>query len=120
MEKPSFSLITKFNSQEAKRFFQKAKIRKKTEGLEILIAPRSFEYGRILVITPRKSGNSPERNKIRRRLKHIFYENKMYENSFDFVVIVSKIAIDLTFDQLKEILISSLNDASKNIKTDSQ
>lgn len=119
MKKTNFSLITKFDSQEAKKFFKKAKIRKKIEGLEILIAPRSFDYGRILIITPRRSGNSPERNKIRRRLKHIFYENEIYEKPFDFVIIVSKNAISLNFDQLKEILINSLNDATENIKKQS-
>ena len=104
MKKTTSKPIYKFSQQEAKRFFQKSITKKNIEGLTILLAPRVFDYGRILVITPRKSGNAPERNLIRRRLKHIFYEDKLYEKPFDCIVIISKQSIDLNFDKLKSIL----------------
>ncbi len=96
--------LSRFSRDEVRQVFRKAKIKKKIEGLEFFLAPRLFEFGRILVITPRKTGNAPERNKIRRRLKAIFYEEKLYEQPYDCIIIVRKEAIQLSFDQLKKIL----------------
>ncbi|OGB84175.1 ribonuclease P protein component [candidate division TM6 bacterium RIFCSPHIGHO2_12_FULL_32_22] len=108
------SQFFQFEKREAKEFFRKARSRKKIKGLEILLAPNFLDYGRLLVITPRRAGNAPQRNLIRRRLKHIFFEDKLYEQPFDCVVIVSKDAINLTFQELKEILHEIINNAKKN------
>lgn len=64
-----------------------------------------MDFGRILVITSRKIGSAPKRNKIRRRLKSIFYENKLFALDYDCIVIVRQgSAINLEFYELKEIL----------------
>jgi ribonuclease P protein component len=110
IKKPNLNSLYRFNEQEVKKFFKRASKRIKIEGLNILLAPRTLDYGRLLVITPRKSGNSPERNRIRRRIKHIFYEDNFYEKSFDWVIIVSKQAINLDFDRLKTILNKIINE----------
>ncbi|OGB84295.1 ribonuclease P protein component [candidate division TM6 bacterium RIFCSPHIGHO2_12_FULL_32_22] len=112
--KNSTAKFFQFQKREVKEFFKKAKFRKKIKGLEILLAPSFLDYGRFLAITSRKAGNAPQRNLIRRRLKHIFFEDKLYEKSLDFIVIVSKEAINLNFQELKEILHEIVNIAKKN------
>jgi ribonuclease P protein component len=54
-------------------------------------------------------GTAPERNKVRRRLKAIFYEEKLFDQGYDCVVIVKKPGVLLTFDQWKQLLIESLS-----------
>jgi ribonuclease P protein component len=103
--------ITLFSSAQIKTLFKKARTQFKNLGLEIRLAPREFDFGRILIVIPRSAGNAPERNRIRRRLKAIFYEEHLFEKEFDWIVLVSKQAIPLSFSQIKEILLSVLKKA---------
>lgn len=68
-----------------------------------------LDYGRLLVVTPRAVGTAPQRNKIRRRLKAIFYENKLFERPFDYAIIIRKEATQLPFDSLEEIIVRTFN-----------
>jgi ribonuclease P protein component len=98
--------LSTFSNDEVKTIFRSASIRKKFEGIDVLCAPQLSTWGRLLVVTPRKSGNAPQRNKIRRRLKAIFYEEKFFERGYDCVVFVKKEGINLSFDELKAMLMS--------------
>ncbi len=102
------SLISQFKKDEVEQIFRKPKKRIKTEWFDVLLSLKKYDFGRILVITSRKIGNAPKRNKIRRRLKSIFYEDKLYELPYDCVVIAKKEGIELSFDQLKTTLLSIL------------
>ncbi len=100
--------ITKFTSKKAiDELFKKARRVIKHPGLHILIAPKAGTFGHILIIASRKTGNAPERNKIRRRLKSIFYEEKLYEKDLDCIVIVKKEGTPLPFAELKELLLKA-------------
>lgn len=98
-------LISSFKKKEVDQIFKTSKKRIKKEGLEIILAPKILDFGRILVITSRKIGGAPKRNKIRRRLKSIYYEGKLFNFGYDCIVIVRQgSAINLEFVELKEIL----------------
>ena len=101
-------LISTFKKDEVNHIFKSPDKKIKTEWFDILLAPKNQEFGRILVITSRKIGNSPKRNQLRRRLKSIFYEHKLFNLTFDCIVIAKKDAINLSFEELKNILISAL------------
>ena len=97
--------LSSFSKQEVAQLFSKAKrVLKKHPGLDILCAPTAQDFGRILIITSRKVGKASKRNLIRRRLKAIFYEEKLYEKGLDCIVIVKKEGINLPFKELKGIL----------------
>lgn len=100
--------ITQFQSKkEIDALFKRARCAVKHPGLFILIAPAQSDIGRILIIASRKVGNAPQRNKIRRRLKSIFYEEKLYEKGFDCIVIVKKEGTQLPFETLRELLLDT-------------
>jgi ribonuclease P protein component len=108
------SLISKFTRQEINDLFRNSKKYLKHPALDILLSPATHEeFGRILVVTPRKVGTAPERNKIRRRLKAIFYESRLFELDYDCVVLVKKEAISLSFNELKALLIETMVKAPK-------
>ena len=104
-------LIGTFSKTEISALFKKAKrIRRRHPNVDILCAPSLHkDFGKILVITPKKIGKANKRNLIRRRLKSIFYEEKLYKNLLDCIVIVKKDALGLSFDQLKTLLKESIS-----------
>jgi ribonuclease P protein component len=100
--------ITRFSSKKViDELFKKARRVIKHPGLHILTAPKASSFGHLLIIVPRKAGNAPERNKIRRRVKSIFYEEKLYQKDFDCIVIVKKEGIALPFTELRELLLKA-------------
>jgi len=106
--------ISKFTKCEIDYLFQHARSVFKDQSCTILMAPRQKEFGRILIITSRKVGNAPQRNLIRRRIKSIVYEEKLFNCNVDCAVIVYKKAITLSFEELKIIIISAYKKGGKN------
>ncbi len=105
--------ISKFTKREIDYLFQHARRVIRHQSCTILLAPRQKEFGRVLIIASRKVGNAPERNLIRRRIKSIFYEEKLFLLNFDCVVIAYKNMVSLPFDQLKSLLLSAYHKASQ-------
>ncbi len=101
---PRFSDLFRFSQQEIKQTFSKATSRKKVGGLEFVIAPASHEIGRLLIVTPRAIGTAPERNLLRRRIKSIFYEDQLFNNPFDIIILAKKGSVSISFEELKTIL----------------
>ena len=96
--------ISNFSSQEVRKLFRKAKRVLRHPGLDVLCAPAALDFGRILVVTSRKVGNAPQRNLIRRRIKSLFYEQELYKRQVDMIIIIKKEGINLSFNELKDIL----------------
>ena len=97
--------ISKFSRQEIDQLWKKAHRVVKHDGLHILVAPQSGEFGRALLVIPKRVGNAPTRNKLRRQLKHIFYEQKLYEGGRDWIVLARPAATQLDFSQLQKLLL---------------
>lgn len=63
------------------------------------------QYARILVITPKSLGSAPVRNSFKRRVKALFYEEKLYKHPYHWIVFAKKEATDLSFQELKSRLL---------------
>ncbi len=107
--------ITRFTKKEIARLFDTAQRQVKNPALDILLGLRQKDFGRILIVISRKVGNAPERNKIRRRLKSIFYEEKLYETPYDYIVIVKKAAVALSFEALKKLLCRAYSERKNQV-----
>ena len=116
----------KFNQKEISLIFKYSKIKKQIDGLKLLQLPiealkkikpeelsNIFEkqiesnQGKILIITSRKVVKAHKRNKLRRQIKSIFYEEKLFKKPVISILITYKQALNLTFEQLKEFLVKS-------------
>ena len=123
----TFRQLFSFSKKEIDRAFKKVRPKAKTRGLKLLQAPGLFfdsppsihsaklstqddraEFGKLLIIAPRRSGKAHKRNLIRRRIRAIFYEQKLYEKVATSILLVRSEAMELTFEQLQEFLVSSL------------
>jgi ribonuclease P protein component len=96
--------LSRFTKTEIHTAFKLARCCYKIPCLSVLQAPKQALHARILIITPRAVGTAPERNKLRRQLKAIFYEQKLYEGNVDLIALFKKGASDLSFDKLKQIV----------------
>ena len=102
--------LSKFTKKEVQQLFKNIKKKNQILGIKILRSPRILDFGRILIITPKKTGNAAKRNLIRRRLKSIFYENKLYDLEYDWIIIIEKPAIGLSFKQIKDVILAIANE----------
>jgi ribonuclease P protein component len=69
---------------------------------------RSNSVPKLLVVTSRRVGNAPERNRVRRRIKALFHERQPLSHEYDCAVIVKKPALLLTFSELCGIIADAL------------
>ncbi len=79
--------FTQFSPQEIDSLWKQARRVVTHEGLHLLKAPRSDSLGRILMVIPKRIGNAPTRNKLRRQIRHIFYETELFRGDADWIVI---------------------------------
>lgn len=101
--------ISQFSKQEIDYAFKHAVRLIKTHSIIILAAPKQRLHGRILVIASRKVGKAVARNRLKRRLKNIFYQEKTYDIGYDFICIARIGAPELDFQTLKNIMTDAKN-----------
>lgn len=101
--------ISKFGRKELDHFFTVAKAVKKNQAFTILMAPTEHTWGKILIMVPKKYGNAPERNKLKRRFKAIFIEHALYEHKKDLVIITRPMAKQYDFSKLSNLLLGVFN-----------
>ncbi len=96
--------FSSFTRQEVAQLFVRAQAKIRIPGFRILRAPTSSAYGKILIVIPRRVGNAPTRNLIRRRIKSIFREKKIYQFSYDFIIIVGPESAGISFAEIHRLL----------------
>lgn len=130
----NFKDLFRFSQKEVSCLFKNATIKCSWRGLKLLQAPlncfdsvldsghesgkpslesnnkleSNHKFGKLLIITPGASGKAHQRNLFRRRVKDIFYTNKLYLYPVNSVLIAYKNAMVHDFDHLKEFLIKNI------------
>lgn len=100
--------LTHWKKSEAAATIRRSRLVLKAPFLDIKIAPKTKAVARILPVTPRKSGNAPERNLFRRRMKALFHELNLYEGAYDWIFFAKPGISDLSFEQLRDIVLQVL------------
>lgn len=111
--------ISHFTPQEIRHFFKNAHSCLKHPGLTVLCSPVSSSRttGHILPIVSKKIGNAPTRNKLKRQLRAIFYENNLYSLGFDIAVITRPAITQLSYQELQALLTQACTQLINNKKT---
>ena len=73
-------------------------------GFDLLKGNAQDGPGILMVITPARIGNAVQRNTIRRRFKALFHELGLVKPESNWIIIVKKEGIDLSYASLKEII----------------
>lgn len=105
----SIKKLFSFTNKEVAFFFANARILTSQRGLKLytlkqLTTLENASFGKILIITPRKSGNAIQRNLFRRRVKAIFYEDELYKTTKTFALYAYKDGIALSHSEIKAFL----------------
>ncbi|MCK4651429.1 ribonuclease P protein component [Candidatus Babeliales bacterium] len=103
-----FKQLFQFKQKEIKEAFEKATLKDKILGLKLLQAPSDKDFGKLLIVIPAKTGTAYKRNKIRRQIKAIFYEENLFKKATNSILFVYKQSLNLTFEQIKGFLIKNL------------
>jgi ribonuclease P protein component len=98
--------LTQFTQKEIDHLWQQAHPALKHGGFLLLKTPKSGTTGRILIVVPRKVGSAPQRNKIRRQVKSLFYEHKLYTKDYDWIFFAKPPVTELPFQELQKLLLS--------------
>ena len=102
-----FRALTRFSKTEIDRAFASATRVVRQREVTILASLRQGEFARILPVISRKVGKAPARNRLRRRLKSIFFERKLFEGPCDLIVLTRLGAAELSFEALTELLLTA-------------
>ena len=98
--------LTSFTPHEIKKLLYQGRLICTDAVLDIKALPIKRAFAKILIVTPKKIGSAPQRNLIKRRIKSLFYEEKLYERSHDFAVFCKKGSTKLSFQELKQHLLT--------------
>ena len=89
-----------------------------TEGLGIIILKNSFEHPRIgIIISSKVSKKAVVRNKLRRRIKYIFYKYLNKFKNLDIVIITQKSITNNDFKNLEKKILKLFNESDVFRKT---
>lgn len=109
MQISPFRKLFSFKKPEIDAAFRVARLRHQIYGLKLLYAPGGHEglaaHGKLLIIIPRKAGKAHDRNRLRRQLKAIFYQEQGEKQPGTFILLVYKQAVGTSFEQLKAFLL---------------
>lgn len=95
--------LSKFSKKELDTFFKHAKRVYKDQAFTILTNKTELPFAKVLIVVSKKYGNAPERNRIKRRLKSIFREEKLYEKQYNIAFIIRPEAKTWSFEKLKQL-----------------
>lgn len=100
--------VSSFTAREIAFLLKRSRSVFTNPELSIKISPREGLFSKILIITPKKMGNAPLRNLIKRRLKSAFYEERLYEGPFHVIVYCRKNADKIPYQDLKNTLLATV------------
>src|SRR5437868_1473736 len=101
--------LTRFTRNEVLVAFKNARPAKRGRAFALFVAPAGKNIGRILIMTPRKVGSAPQRNLLKRRVKSLFYEEKLYLCPYDALITLKKDALALSFSELRTLFLDAFS-----------
>ena len=98
--------ITLFKKKEILDLIKSSKLIAQTPFCDLKRAKATESFGKILIIVPKKVGSAPVRNRLKRQVKAIFYQEKLFDLQYNFVIFFKPTNQAISFDELKDILLS--------------
>lgn len=100
-----FTSLFNHKKNEIDAAFKVAKFCSRNDGYKLLAYPKTTEYSKLLIIIPRAVGKACIRNRLRRQIKALFYEEKYFEsNPHSFLLLCYKTILNYTFEDLNMLL----------------
>lgn len=106
-----FRSLFSFSRKEINEAFKGARLHATYPGLKILKAPlpSTLLHGKLLISIPKQFGNAPKRNKLRRQLKSIYHQKRLFENLSLGIILVQKMKSHYSFEELEKLMIKTFS-----------
>jgi len=120
---PPLKNLCSFSQKDAKNVLKNASFMARIVGLKIIETPfgeksvQKTSYGRILIVIPRKVGPACTRNLIRRRIRALYFEEKLFTRTSATTIFVYPEAKAYSYEQLKEFLKQAFTAKAKKVST---
>ncbi len=95
--------ITAWSEGEIRRVLRRSRRVIRSADADVSVAGSSDEFGRILIIIPKKVGTAVVRNRIRRRIRSLFFEKKFFTQRLLWIVYVKPPLAEQSFTQLEQL-----------------
>ena len=112
--KPKFRALFSFTKKEIALFFTQASYLAQIHGIKLLVernlAPEQepINHGKMLIVVSRKVGKACIRNRLRRQIQALYYENNLYQPALRITVITYPQAKEYSFDELAQFFTTTL------------
>ena len=112
---PPLLNLCSFSQKDAKTILKNGSFLARVPGIKIIETPFGTEtvaptpHGRILIVIPRKVGPACTRNLIRRRIRALYLEEKLYTRQSATMIFMYPEARNFTYDQLRTFMIGAFN-----------
>lgn len=120
---PPLKNLCSFSQKDARSVLKNGSFLARTVGLKIIETPfgeksvQPTSYGRILIVIPRKVGPACTRNLIRRRIRALYLEEKLFTRTSATTIFVYPEARSYSFEQLKDFLKQAFTTKQKKAST---
>lgn len=101
--------ISLWNNDERLAALSQARPVFRSQNFDVRILPKQGPIARLIAITPKKVGSAPLRNLLKRRVKSIFYQDKMYTSANDWVIFFRPSQSVLDYEKLRSQLLELFN-----------
>jgi ribonuclease P protein component len=96
--------ITAWNERDIRRSLRKSRRVVRSSYADISVLPADGEeLGRILIIIPKKVGTAVVRNRIRRRIRALFFEKKLFSQGLSWIMYVKHPLGQSSFSELSAL-----------------
>ncbi len=101
--------LSSFSKIEIARLFKESILKVRYPGVRILAGPllEDQPYAKLLMVVSRRVGNAPERNLIKRRLRVIFRNERLFLGKNHLTVIVDNRVLLLSFQKLRALMLKT-------------
>lgn len=105
-----FTQLFRLRKKHIDLSFSQAKHHASIRGIKILHAPAlpDTPHASFLIVPTRRCKGIAARNKLRRRIKSIIYEEQLYQQDGTFLILLYEQAKALSFDELKSFFVKEL------------
>lgn len=105
--------ITAWREGEIRRTIRKSRRLIRSDSADVSVI-QTHGIGRVLIIIPKKVGTAVVRNRTRRRIRSLFFENKLFSQGVSWVIYVKPPLANLSFQELYTLFMHWAAEALKN------
>jgi len=106
--------ITAWREGEIRRTIRRSRRLVRSDSADVSVI-QTQGIGRVLIIIPKKVGTAVVRNRTRRRIRSLFFENKLFSQGLSWIIYVKPPLANLSFSELRELCMHWASEASKTV-----